>query len=148
VFPSPVLLIALAVAVALPQPAAAAGSDWQIAGKTYNSVAFLDLGSVSGGREARTFTAMRVSGQPDKDGWSNVVQQLTVDCETRIFVDAGSRIEKSHGTVLTYPGSGASQRAVSRGVFFDMYEIVCSGRGGTRVSDPLQWTRANFRPGG
>jgi hypothetical protein len=127
--------------------AAAGGSDWRLAGTTYNSAAFVDLASVAGAGPAKRFTAMRVSGQPAKDGWRTVVQKLTVNCDTRMFVDAGSRIEQADGSVKTYPGFGATQRAVSTGVFFDMYEIVCGGRSGKRVGDPEAWTKANFKVG-
>lgn len=63
-----------------------------------------------------------------------------MDCGTRIF------IEQADGSVKRYPGSGASQRAVSRVIFFDMYEIVCRGRTGTAVGDPKGWTQ-NFKIG-
>jgi len=127
--------------------AGSGGADWRLAGTTYNSVAFVDLASVEGSGASRRFTAMRVSGQPAKDGWRNVVQKLTVNCDTRVFVDAGSRIEQSDGSVKTYPGFGATQRAVSSGVFFDMYQVVCEGSDARRVSDPQAWTRANFTVG-
>ena len=77
----------------------ACGSDWRLAGTTYNSAAFVDLASVAGAGPAKSFTAMRVSGQPAKDGWRTVVQKLTVNCDTRMFVDAGSRIEQADGSV-------------------------------------------------
>ena len=118
-----------------------------MAGTTYNSVAFVDMASVEGSGPSRRFTAMRVSGQPAKDGWRNVVQRLTVDCDTRLFVDAGSRIEQSDGSVKTYPGFGATQRAMVSGVFFDMYQIVCGHSAGHPVSDPQAWTRENFTVG-
>ena len=133
--------------LALAALAGSGGADWRLAGTTYNSVAFVDLASVEGSGSSRSFTAMRVSGQPAKDGWRNVVQKLTVNCETRVFVDAGSRIEQSDGSVKTYPGFGATQRAVSSGVFFDMYRIVCEHSEGRRVSDPQAWTRSNFTVG-
>lgn len=128
-------------------PADAATADWQLAGKTYNSVAFVDLSSVASDGPKKSFTAMRVSGQPKSDGWRSVVQRLSVNCSTRMFDDAGSRIEKNDGTAVSYPGFGATQKAVSRGVFFDMFEVICSGRGGTRVTDPKSWTLRNFKPG-
>src|SRR4051812_18564556 len=99
-------LILIAVgALNFSQPAAATPS-WQLAGTTYNSVAFVDVASVRGNGSSKTFTAVRVSGQPAKDRWKKVVQKLTVNCDTRMFFDAGSRIENSDGTVTTYPGFG------------------------------------------
>lgn len=139
--------VVISVLAASAAPAAAAPSKWQLAGKTYNSVAFVDLNSVFSEGGMKSFTAIRVSGQPKSDGWRKVVQRLRVNCSTRIFEDAGSRIEKNDGTIVNYPGSGASQKAVSRGVFFDMFEVVCSGRSGTRVTDPEAWTLRYFKPG-
>jgi hypothetical protein len=95
--------------MALAALAASGGGNWQLAGKTYNSVAFVDMTSVRAAGSARTFTAMRVSGQPAKDGWRSVVQKLRVDCGTRIFDDGGSVIEQSDGSRKTYPGFGAKQ---------------------------------------
>lgn len=139
--------MAYGIVVALAALAGSGGADWRMAGTTYNSVAFVDLNSVQGSSASRRFTAMRVSGQPAKDGWRNVVQKLAVNCDTRMFVDAGSRIEQSDGSVKAYPGFGASQRAMVSGVFFDMYRIVCERSEGRRVSDPEAWTRANFKVG-
>ena len=90
---------------------------------------------------------MRVSGQPAKDGWRRVVQKLTVNCDTRIFNDGGSRIEQADGSVKSYPGFGATQRAMSSGIFFDMYQIVCEHRAARPVADPQAWTRKNFTVG-
>ena len=126
----------------------ATASDWRLAGTTYNSVAFVDLASVAGNGSDKSFTAIRVSGQPAKDGWKTVVQRLKVDCATRIFVDFGSVIEQHDGTLKNYPASGASQKAASRGVFSDMFEIVCGGRSGTHVADPKIWALQNFKVGG
>jgi len=126
---------------------AATGPSWQIAGRTYNSVAFVDVNSVRREGTSRTFTAIRVSGQPAKDRWRSVVEKLSVNCDTRVFLDAGSRIENSDGTVTSYAGLGATQKAMSRGIFFDMFEIVCSGRTGEIVGDPKRWTLKNFKPG-
>jgi len=127
--------------------APAAAADWRLAGTTYNSVAFVDLASVAGSGPVKRFTVMRVSGQPAKDGWRTVVQKLTVHCDSRIFDDGGSRIEQSDGSVKTYPGFGATQKAVSTGIFFDMYAIVCSGRSAQKVTDPKSWTRTHFKVG-
>jgi hypothetical protein len=127
--------------------AAAAGPSWQLAGTTYNSVAFVDVNSVRREGRSRAFTAIRVSGQPTKDRWKSVVQKLSVNCDTRAFIDGGSRIENSDGSVTTYPGFGASQKAMNRGIFYDMFEIVCSGRSGQVVGDPKQWTLRKFKPG-
>jgi hypothetical protein len=138
---------ALAASAVLADPAAASPNRWQMAGKTYNSVAFVDMNSVSRNGALTDFTAMRVSGQPASDGWSSVFQRLQVNCDTRIFVDGGSRIEQADGTVVNYPGSAATQKAVSRGVFFDMFQLVCSGRTGLSIGDPKTWTRRNFKPG-
>lgn len=142
-----VLGVIAASATIASAPAAAAPPQWQLAGKTYNSVAFVDMSSVSGKGASKQFTAMRVSGQPGKDGWSTVVQKLSVNCDTRIFIDAGSRIEKPDSTAISYPGIGATQRAVSSGVFFDLFELVCAGRPGLKVADPKSWTLRNFKPG-
>jgi hypothetical protein len=49
--------------------------------------------------------------------------------------------------VVSYPGSAAKQKALSRGVFFDMYQVVCQGRTGVIVRDPERWTLSNFKPG-
>jgi hypothetical protein len=127
--------------------ATAARPSWQLAGKTFNSVAFVDMNSIVGDGTLKDFTAIRVSGQPASDGWTSVVQKLQVNCDTRLFFDGGSRIEQSNGTFISYPGSGASQKAVTRGVFFDMFEIVCAGRRGASVANPKEWTLKNFRPG-
>lgn len=137
----------LVAVLAASAPAKAAIPNWQIAGKTYNSVAFVDVNSIVNDGRIKSFTAIRVSGQPQSDRWRSVVQRLRVDCFTRMFDDGGSRIEKTDGTVENYPASGASQRAVSRGVFFDMYQIVCGGREGSSVVDPQSWTLRNFKPG-
>ena len=75
------------------------------------------------------------------------MQKLTVHCDSRIFDDGGSRIEQSDGSVKTYPGFGATQKAVSTGIFFDMYAIVCSGRAAQKVTDPKAWTRTHFKVG-
>src|SRR5215213_5787341 len=104
-----VTAITMATLWGLASPAAAA--QWQLAGTTYNSVAFVDVASVVSRGQSKSFSAMRVSGQPDKDGWVSVVQQLSADCETGIFLDAGSVIEQSDGSLKKYPGFGASQRA-------------------------------------
>ena len=64
-----------------------------------------------------------------------------------MFQDAGSAIEQADGSRVTYPGFGAKQVAFSRGVFFNMYDVVCNGRGGARTSDPKAWTQANFKVG-
>jgi len=142
-----IALAALAAVAAASAAQAAGGSDWRLAGKTYNSVAFVDLASVRGSGQAKSFTALRISGQPAKDGWRNVVQKLTVNCGTRIFTDGGSRIEQADGSVKAYPGIGAKQIAQGRGIFFDMYTIVCQGRAAPHVADPKAWTRANFTVG-
>ena len=139
--------LGLAMAALSASEAATAGPHWQVAGTTYNSVAFVDVASVRRTGASRSFTTLRISGQPAKDGWRSVVQKLTVNCSTRIFNDAGSKIENSDGTIATYPAFGATQKAVSSGIFFDMYEIVCAGRTGANVSDPRSWTLMNFKPG-
>jgi hypothetical protein len=139
----------LAIGALLVGPGAEAATSphWQLAGKTYNSVAFVDLNSVAGNGPEKRFTAVRVSGRPTSDGLVSVVQRLGVNCETRAFIDDGSQIEMSDGKVVTYPSSGANQKAFSRGVFFDMFEVVCRGREGIRVNDPKSWTLSNFKPG-
>ena len=137
-------MFALALALAA---VAAGGGDWRYAGKTYNSAAFVDMRSVEGRGSAKSFIALRISGQPDKDGWRTVVQKLTVHCDTRIFNDGGSRIEQADGSVKSYPGFGATQKAMSSGIFFDMYEIVCRGRAAPKVADPKAWMRTNFKVG-
>ena len=125
----------------------ASAADWRVAGMTYNSVAFVDVASIRASGAGKAFTAMRVSGQPAKDGWSHVMQKLTAICGTGIFLDAGSVITQADGSVKRYPGSGASQKAVSSGVFHDMFDIVCGGRKAKSVADPKAWTRANFKVG-
>jgi len=62
-------------------------------------------------------------------------------------VDAGSVIKQADGSIRKYPGFGASQKAVSTGVFFDMFEILCGGRAAKRVADPEAWTLRNFKVG-
>ena len=126
----------------------AAAADWRLAGTTYNSVAFIDMASVADRGSGKTFTALRVSGQPAKDGWKTVVQKLHVDCRTRIFIDAGSVIEQADGSIRKYPGIGASQKAMSSGVFYDMFEILCGGRAARSIADPRAWTHRNFKVGG
>ena len=127
--------------------AALAASKWMLAGTTYNSVAFVDMASITSSGATKNFTATRVSGQPSKDGWLSVIQKLTVNCDTRYFVDRGSIIEQSDGSTKRYPGLGASQRAMSSGVFYDMFGIVCRDRPGTVVSSPKAWTTQNFKVG-
>ena len=143
----PTSVMAIAAVILPVSSNAEAASAWRLAGTTYNSVAFVDIASVRENGSNKAFTALRVSGQPAKDGWNSVVQKLTVECDSRTFTDAGSIIEQSDGSLKRYPGSGASQKAVSRGIFFDMFEIVCQSRNGTPVADPRQWTLKNFKVG-
>jgi hypothetical protein len=137
---------AVAIAAGLPSSAVAGPARWQLVGTTYNSVAFLDRGSLSMAGGAGTATVMRVSGQPASDGWQSVTQQIGVDCAARRFADKGSAIEQADGSIVRYGASGAYQPVPSRGVFLDLYEATCQNRGGTMVADPRAWTRANFRP--
>ena len=137
-----VAVTALCVSSAATPPA-----TWQLAGTTYNSTAFVDMRSVRGSGASKQFTALRISGQPAKDGWKSVVQKLSVNCDTRVFLDGGSRIAKTDGTVVSYPAFGARQIARSSGVFFEMFEIVCGGRAGKAVTDPQEWTLRNFKVG-
>jgi hypothetical protein len=138
---------ALALSALCFSSAATPPASWQLAGTTYNSAAFVDMRSVRGSGASKNFTALRISGQSAKNGWKTVVQKLSVDCDTRVFLDGGSRITRTDGNVVSYPGFGARQIARSSGIFFEMFEIVCAGRAGTAVSDPQQWTLRNFKVG-
>jgi hypothetical protein len=140
--------IILALALAAPAMAApAAGPRWQLVGKTYNSVAFVDRTSMAGSGPTRLVRVMRVSGQPDKDGWLSVNQQLRVGCADRVFGDEGSIVENADGSQRAYPPTPAIQPVPARGMFKSLFEAVCQGAPGPLVEDPKAWTRQNFKPG-
>jgi hypothetical protein len=126
--------------------APAATARWQLVGTTYNSVAFVDLGSITKSGELKTAKVVRVSGQPGKDGWLRVDQLLGADCPRVRFIDNGSVILKPDGSHTSFPGSGAYQSKPARGLFADLFETLCHGRSGKIVSDPVSWTHQNFRP--
>lgn len=137
--------LALAVpasAIAAPAPA----GKWQLVGKTYNSVMFLDLSSV-GAEATKSVRVMRVSGQPDSDGWRSVTQQIRVGCADKSFVDEGSTTEKANGAQERSPPAMKSMTVPTRGVYSDLFETVCHDRRGVVVTDPQAWTRRNFKPG-
>jgi hypothetical protein len=90
--------------------AAAAGPSWQLAGTTYNSVAFVDVNSVRREGKSRAFTAIRVSGQPTKDRWKSVVQKLSVNCDTRVSSTADRASRTPMGASRPTPVSVQARR--------------------------------------
>jgi hypothetical protein len=120
---------------------------WQIIGATYNSVAFLDRASIRSNASVKVVRTLRVSGQPEKDGWRTTKQSISVDCANGMLGDAGSVVEKTDGNNLTYGPTAAKRPLPDRGIFARLYEAVCNGREGTTVTDPKSWTGKNFKPG-
>lgn len=121
-------------------------ATWQLIGNTYNSVVFLDRNRVSGA-ESQIVTVVRVSGQPERDGWRKVVQHIRVDCASGIMGDAGSTIHKADSSQVTYGPSFAVQPKPTRGVFLELFKAVCEHKRGPLVSDPESWTHTNFKFG-
>jgi hypothetical protein len=138
--------VALAMLLVIQSSVVAAAVHWQLVGTTYNSVTFLDRSSIVRAGAIRSVTVLRISGQPRADGWSNVTQRVAVDCAGRRFLDKGSMIRNADGSTKTFPATSAHRDVPSRGVFAQLFEAVCGGRRGAMVSDPIDWTRRNFRP--
>jgi hypothetical protein len=128
-------------------PAHAGAHSWELVGKTYNSVAFLDRESTETVGSVQIVTVMRVSGQPTKDRWRSTTQQIRVDCATGTMGDAGSIVEGTDGSENAYGPTPATRTVPTRGIFADLYQSVCHERQGIKLSDPKSWTLRNFRPG-
>ena len=135
------------LAFAEPLGADAYAESWEVVGSTYNSVAFVDRASFSTAKRVRIVNALRVSGQPQTDGWRSTTQRIRIDCAGRLMGDEGSMVESFDGLKTAYGPTAAVQPVPKRGVFARLYESVCEGRHGQKVADPKAWTLRNFKVG-
>jgi hypothetical protein len=102
---------------------AAPVGKWQVVGKTYNSVMFLDLGSIRESGGTKLLRVMRVSGQPSSDGWNTVTQQLRIGCAAKTLDDLGSTITKRDGSKSLSPPALTSGVVPERGVYADLFQL-------------------------
>jgi hypothetical protein len=124
---------------------AAAAPKWEMFGKTYNSVAFLDRSSISAGNFKRVRT-IRVNGQRTKDSWATVREDMSLDCARRSMGSSDIVGKNADGSVVRWPANKLRQAIPQTGMWANLFAAICNGRHGPKVADPELWTRLNFKP--
>ena len=135
---------ASALLMILASPAIASSHSWELVGRTYNSVGFLNRSRIVSANGVKLVALVRISTQPADDGWKEVEEQLAMHCTTGMIEDLGSTLLDLHGNRESRPGTFKSKAGALSALDRSLFTAVCSGRAGLMVS-PEAWLHAHGR---
>lgn len=133
-----------ALLLTLAYPSMASSHSWELVGRTYDSVGFINRSRIVSEKGVKLVAVIRISTQPPDDGWKEVEEQLAIDCTTGMIEDRGSTLLDLRDNRESHPGTFKSRVSALSSLYRSLFTAVCKGRAGLKIT-PEAWLHNHGR---